>query len=179
MSDTLAESRLFLLYLFLRFPFALTNDQITGLALDSGIFNYFEVQESLIELTQSSLLELTDQHPPRYAVSEQGQRVLRIFEERLRPSWRQDAQRLTEKNMTRLERESTLRCDYEKKGPNEFWVTLRVVENDEDQMRLVLRADNERQASHLCKAWPLRGVDVYRDTIMTLGAPLDEGDTKL
>lgn len=179
MSDTLAESRLFLLYLFLRFPFALTNDQITGLALDSGIFNYFEVQESLIELSQSGLLELTDQHPPRYAVSKQGKSVFGIFEDRLRPSWRQDAQRLTEENMTRLERESTLRCDYEKKGSKEFWVTLRVVENDEDQMRLILRTDNERQAGHLCKVWPLRGVDAYRDIIMTLGASLDEEDTRL
>lgn len=179
MSDTLAESRLFLLHLFLRFPFALTNDQITGLALDSGIFNYFEVQESLIELNQSGLLELTDQHPPRYAVTDQGKRVFRIFEERLRPSWRQDAERLTEENMTKLERESTLRCDYQKQSPNEFWVTLRVVENDEDQMRLVLRTENERQAAHLCKVWPHRGVDVYRNTIMTLGASLDDTDTTL
>ena len=83
MSETQTLYKLIILYILNHVAFPLSNAQLSEFILDKEYTDYFTLQQSLFELTDSALIHPEKQHNTTlYHITEEGRTTLTYFEKK-------------------------------------------------------------------------------------------------
>ncbi len=164
-----AVNKLIVLHILDKIEMPLTNTQITNIVLENNIINYFALQESLAELTQSDLVKLEEtEQKVTFQPSEIGLKTINMFQNKIPNSVRTTLTEYIVKNKDRIKKESEIQADFSKKNEHEYIVNLRAIENDIVIIDLKLSVVSVKQAKFICEKWKSSSGKIYGQIMDTL-----------
>ena len=129
-----------ILELLHRSGFPLSNSQITSFFLDGDLTDYFTAQQ---------------------AISEEGQKTLSLFKEKITPALSKDINKYLKANSIAMKEENSYKATFFKADRGGYVVQLRISENDVPTMDLSFHVGSKEQAETLCNNWQVRSDEVY------------------
>ena len=139
------EIRILICYLLSSVSAPLTKDDILSIMQENGFANYFEVTDSLSELTANGNLLCSEDPVPLYTAPGQGKMVAAQLDKALPLSVREKAVAAALNLLARAKRERENKVEIEKISAG-YQVTCHVSGGEVELMRFTLYAPDEKQA---------------------------------
>ncbi|MCR1900289.1 DUF4364 family protein [Irregularibacter muris] len=168
-SDNLAENKLLVLYVLDQMKLPLSSGQINQIVLENSSINYFALQQYIDDLFQSKLVSKNhSQGKSYYSLTKQGKEILELFFKRLPENWCKEVNQYISEHRNSVLNESRLIASYTKKGDEEFWVQLKILENESVLMDLSISVASNQQAKDIVNNWKRHGEKIYGPIIQSL-----------
>ena len=168
-SQDLAVNKLLLLYILSKMEIHLTNSQITQIALENELMNYFSLQQFLSELTESKFLRsFTENSKECYTLTKKSMDVLEYFTSRIPSDLKEKIDAYILANKEEVLKETQVKASFSKLSTNEFVVSLKVLENETTLINLDLNVASNKQAKQICDNWKKNAPNIYGDIIKLL-----------
>lgn len=168
-SDNLAENKLMILYVMNQMKLPLSSSQITQIILENSSINYFDLQQYMDDLFQSNLISKNNsQGKSYYILTKQGKETLHLFLKRLPKKWCEEIDLYISSNGNSILNESHNIATYKKKGDGEFWVELKIIENQSIIIDLSTSVGTHQQAKDISDRWKKNGEKIYASIIESL-----------
>lgn len=161
--NPLADDKLSILYFINCLGIPLTNSQITRFFVENNLINYFDLQQSIIELIAGGLINNIETGTYDFlTLTPKGKDALAFFKKRICPSQRNIMELYAQENRGYLKKESQITADYKKINNKEYEVTCKVTEKDLTLMELKINLPNSNQAKIICENWRLRAPEIFK-----------------
>jgi len=168
-SLNLAENKLLLLYIFEKIKLPISNMQLTQIVLENNFINYFTLQQYIVELTTSNLLKnVNEQGKDRLTISEEGKKVLSLFQNRVSESKLEQLNDYIKNQISAIKKELTVTSDYTIENNNSYLVNLVASENNTTLIDIKVSVASNKQARELCYKWKHNSSDLYNKIIKLL-----------
>jgi len=165
----LAENKLLVLYIFSKLNFPISNIQVTQIVLENNFINYFTLQQYILELVSSDFLNYTKEtEKQRLFISNQGNRVLSLFQNRLSSNKKDILDDYLKKQTENIKKEIEVTAEYTLGKSDSFVVDLMVSENEIIIINLKLSVASNKQAKFLCAKWKENSSELYNKIINLL-----------
>ncbi len=162
MSETLTLYKLMLLYTLDRVSFPLSNGQLSEFMLDKEYTDYFTVQTALSELLEADFLQMrTVRNTTLYSITDEGERTLGFFKEKLSPEIREEIDTYLKEHRYELRSELDLPTASYPNGHGEYAARLRVMEKGTALLDLTLTVPTKEQADSICANWSGKSQQIY------------------
>ena len=177
-ADGLTLYKLIVLYMLDKVDFPLTNSQLSQFILDKGYTNYFNLQQAINELVDSSLIrpEII-RNTSHYHSTPAGVETLRLFEYKIPDAIKADIMEYFEENRYQLRNEVEILSEYYPAKKGEYTVNCIVKEKSSTLLEVKLNVVSEEQAVAICDNWKSNSSDVYTYLIHTLMFKKKETET--
>lgn len=163
------ENKLMLLYFLEQTGVALTNLQISRFIWESGLMNYFDMQQCLYELAEQMMIDYFKKpYGSFYEITPLGRETLSMFSKGIRLSSRNAIKAYADKNRDSLREETHFFAEYEKVAENRYIVHCRVIEQEHELFGLSLDVPTTAQAEAICRNWQSGATELYRHAMDTL-----------
>ena len=163
--------KLIVLYTLNRSAHPMTNAQLSNLFLDNDYTTYFNLQEVLSEMIETSLLETEiSNNVTYYHATERGQETLRYFSGDIPPAIREEISGYLKNHARQLRDDVQIHAWYKKTSGQDYIVHCRVQENDIPLIDLQLSVPSESSAQKLAENWKSRSQQIYESIIKQLSA---------
>lgn len=154
--------KLIVLEMLEKVDFELTNSQISSFILEEEYTDYFTIQQTLADMTESGLIEAkTIRNSTRYGITESGHETLEYFGGEISQAIREDIDSYFKKNKLQMRNDNAITADYYRNGNNEFTAQLRVKEKETVLVEISLTVPLEQQAALLCDNWKKKNEQIY------------------
>lgn len=154
--------KLIILEMLDKVDFELTNSQISAFILEEEYTDYFTVQETLADMTESGLLAAkTIRNSTRYGITESGKETLEYFGSDISQAIREDIEAYFKKNKLQMRNDNAITADYYRTVGNEFTAQLQVKEKEAILVEVSLTVPLEQQAIILCDNWKKKSQQIY------------------
>jgi DNA-binding PadR family transcriptional regulator len=151
-----------ILELLHRSGFPLSNSQITDFFLEGNLTDYFSAQQAISDDEEAGLIvSKTTHNSTTYAITEEGQKTLELFSEKISTALSKDINKYLKQNSITMKEENSYKATYFKADRGGFVVQLRITENDVPTMDLSFHVGTKEIAETLCNNWKVRSEDVY------------------
>ncbi len=165
-SLNLAENKLVLLYIIENINLPISNMQLTQIVLENNLLNYFTLQQYIVELVSSDLINIINyKNKDRLIMSDKGKEVLSLFKNRLPLSTIENINKYISEKMSIIKKELTVSADYTIENSNSYLVNLSASENDITLIDLKISVASNKQARELCYKWKNNASDLYNKII--------------
>jgi DNA-binding PadR family transcriptional regulator len=155
-----------ILELLHRSGFPLSNSQITDFFLEGNLTDYFSAQQAISDDEEAGLIvSKTTHNSTTYAITEEGQKTLELFSEKISTALSKDINKYLKQNSITMKEENSYKATYFKADRGGFVVQLRITENDVPTMDLSFHVGTKEMAETLCNNWKVRSEDVYEAVI--------------
>ncbi len=154
--------RVMILYMLDKVEYPLTGTQITNFITEKDYTNYFTVQETIADLRDSELILAEPTHNnTRYRLSEEGQRSLSYFSEKISPEIKEEIDAYFRQNDVKLKQETNVYADYYKAPGKGYQVCCRIKNREATVLELTLTVQTAEQAQAICDNWGKENENVY------------------
>ena len=161
--------KLIILYMLDRVTFPLSNAQLSEFILDKEYTDYFTLQQTIHELTESKLIRQEAVHKATlYHITEEGRTTLTYFVKKISSAIREDIDTFLSEHKYELRNEHSTPADYYRTTTGEFAAHCRVLERDSVLMDLTLTVPVEAQAKAICDHWKGKSQEIYATLIQSL-----------
>lgn len=168
-SLNLAENKLVLLYIIENIDLPISNIQLTQIVLENNLLNYFTLQQYIVELVSSDLINIINyKDKDRLIISDKGKEVLSLFKNRLPSTVIENIDGYIKSKISIIKKELTVFADYTIENSNSYLVNLSVAENDTTIIDLKVSVASNKQARELCYKWKNNASDLYNKIINAL-----------
>ncbi len=134
--------------------FSLTNAQITDFMLETGITNYFSVQEALHDLVNSGVVwEERTNSTTYYSFSKKAQETLSLFQEKISSNVREEIQSYLKDHRDHMQKQNAATSHYQASKQGDYLCTLRVQNEDGLVFSLSTRVPSKAMAEIICTNW--------------------------
>lgn len=162
MAEAQTLYKLIILTMLSRVDFPLTNAQISDFILTKEYTNYFTLQQVLSDLVETGLTEVhTVRNSSYYHLTDNGKETLNFFGHMVSSAIHEDMDKYFKDNAIALRDEISIRADYFPNNHEEYFVQLRVMENDAAVIDLTLSVPTESQANSMCNNWKKKNQKLY------------------
>ena len=169
MSETQTLYKLIVLYMLNRVTFPLSNAQLSEFILDKEYTDYFTLQQSLFELTDSGLIHPEKLHNTTlYHITEEGRTTLTYFETKISSAIREDIDTFLSEHKYKLRNERSTPASYYQTPTGEYAAHCRVLERESTLVDLTLTVPLEAQAKAICDHWRGKSKELYATLIQSL-----------
>lgn len=169
MSETQTLYKLIILYILNRVTFPLSNAQLSEFILDKEYTDYFTLQQTIFELTDSELIRSeTVRNTTLYHITDEGRTTLIYFENKISSAIREDIDTFLSEHKYELRNEHSAPADYYRTDTGEFAAHLKVLERDSVLIDLTLTVPAEAQAKAICSHWKDKSQEVYATLMQSL-----------
>jgi hypothetical protein len=152
----------------------LTNQQMTDFVLEHDIMNYFDLQQYLTDLVDSSMLEYSDSEGEHYyIITESGKNTLELFSDRVSQSLRRKINDSVDSKKKSFVIKTNITADYTKEDDNDYMVHLSVKEGIYTLMDIKVNVVSNKHAKTICDNWQKKAQYLYGDILNKL---LDSSD---
>ncbi len=163
-----SDIRLLLCYLLRSIGKPLSKETINEVMQEYGLANYFEVNQSLLELVGAgSISETAGQNTSYYEITVNGRRTAEMLESALPVTVREKAVNAALNLLAKAKREQENLVTVEKKD-GKYFVTCRILDNDTELMSVRLFVADELQAQTVREKFLQKPADVYQCLISRL-----------
>lgn len=161
--------KLIVLYALDRSAFPLTNAQLSNLFLDNDYTTYFNLQEVLSDMIETSLLETeTSNNTVLYRASDRGKETIRYFSGDIPPAIREEISAYLKSHAKQLRDTAQTTAEYRKSSGHDYTVHCRVQEGETTLIDLQLTVPTESSARTLAENWKSRSQEIYESVIKQL-----------
>ncbi len=162
MAEPNTTYRVMILYMLGKVEYPLTGTQITNFITEKEYTNYFTVQETIADLRDSGLILAESTHSnTRYRLSEEGQRSLSFFSEKISPEIKEDIDAYFRENDVKLKQETSVYADYFKASGDGYQVRCQIKNREASVLELTLTVQTVEQAQAVCANWNKENEEVY------------------
>lgn len=168
-SEQEVKKKLIILHTLAEFNVPLTNTQTTEFILEQDLMNYFELQQYLNDLVNTSMLEYSESEGDfYYLITENGKNSVEFFADRLSKSIRRKINDAIESKKKAIVTFTSIDADYEKLDDNEYVVHLTVEENQVKLIDMKLNMISNKHAKMVCDNWKKNAQFLYGDILALL-----------
>lgn len=161
--------KLIVLYALDKSAYPLTNAQISNLFLDNDYTTYFNLQEVLSDMLETSLLETElINNTTFYRTSARGEETIRYFSGDIPPAIRDEISSYLRNHAKQLRDNTQTTAEYRKTAGHDYLVHCRVQENDTPLIDLQLTVPTESSAQKLTENWKERSQQIYESVLKQL-----------
>lgn len=163
--------KLIVLYALDKSAYPLTNAQISNLFLDNNYTTYFNLQEVLSDMMETSLLETeTANGITCYRASSRGEETIRYFSGDIPPAIREEISAYLRSHAKQLRDKTQTTAAYRKTAGHDYLVHCRVMEGDAPLIDLQLTVPTESSAQKLTENWKERSQYIYESVLKQLSS---------
>ncbi len=167
--NSLTLYKLIILYILKLIDGPVTNAQISEFILGKGYTDYFTVQQSISELTETGMIKNEKvMNTSRCTMTDEGNQTLDIFMDKLTPGIKDDIKEYLRENGYAIKETNSIRCDYSKGNNEDYIVNLNVTEEKQPVIDIKIAVPSEDAAITLCTNWKEKSSDVYAQVLATL-----------
>ncbi len=167
--NDLAISKIILFYFMDKANIPLTSLQLTRHITLYDWINYFELQQIVVELTESKMLEqIITPDGIKYKMTDSGKEALSYFKNMLPINTKISMDDNMPKVIVELKKESAFVADYKKIADAQYMATCKIIENNILLMELSINVVTEKQAQNICNNWANTGSEMYKSVVNML-----------
>ena len=157
------------LYMLNRCSVPLSKSQIYDFVLDQEYTTFMTLQEVFSELVSTGLISENVMANRTYLeLTEEGDKALSLFENRINPAIRQQIDQYLKDNDMKIRDESSITGDYLKTAENEFTVRLSAKDNNRPLMDISFAVPTDDMAGHVLDKWQQKNKEIYKYLMETL-----------
>lgn len=162
MAEAFKLYKLIILYMLNKVDFPLTNSQISEFILDEGYTNYFTLQQTISELTDSGFIREESTHSRTfYHLTEEGSETVHFFKNDISPAIQEDIDTFLQKKKYELKNEVSVKSDYYQNSNGEYSVRCQVIEQGSPLIDLLITVPTEDEAETVSNNWVKKNQEVY------------------
>lgn len=162
MAESFKLYKLIILYMLSKVDFPLTNSQISEFILDEGYTNYFTLQQSISELTDSGFIREESTHSRTfYHLTEDGYETIQFFKNDISPAIQDDIDTFLKKKRYELKNEVSVKADYFQNPNREYSVRCQVIEQGSPLIDLTVTVPTEDEAETIANNWTKKNQEIY------------------
>lgn len=164
-----AENKILLLYFIKHIRIPISNMQLTRIMLENRFMNYFLLQQGLHELINDSLVNSeTRDSIDYYTLSEQGEKMLEMFEDILPAGIKARIREIVEVIRPAVRQEASVIAEYTLENENEYEVRCKIVEDFRPLIDIRLSVGSRDDARLICNNWKAQAKEIYPQVIGVL-----------
>jgi predicted transcriptional regulator len=165
----LSLNKLIILFMLNNIKLPMTNTQLSDFILSKEYTNYFSLQQSLSELTDTDLVRTEEvQNSTRYFITDSGKKTLFYFENRVPDSIKEEIIEFLKKNKYKLRNEVEITAEYIPEINGEYTIHCLAKENDTVLIELKFNVISKEQALEMCANWKKNSHDIYSKILSEL-----------
>ena len=167
--DTLAESKVLILYILNSVKKAITNNALYKIVLSVLDMNYFYFQQFLLDLVNSDFVltfEKESQH--MYLITDKGIRTLELTEDILPGILKLQVDTNLKYTLENVNEENSIVAEYTPINENYYNVTCRIMENNECLFEVKTFAGSREQAKQIVENWKKHAGTMYPNLLEIL-----------
>lgn len=168
-SDQQLKFKIIILYSINHFSVPLTNQQLTDFVLEHDVMNYFDLQQFLTDLVETSMLEYSMSEGEKYyIITESGKNTLELFSDRVSQSLRRTINDSIDMKKKSFVIKTNITADYYKEDDNDYIVHLSVKEGIYTLMDIKVNVVSNKDAKLICENWEKKAQHLYGDILNKL-----------
>jgi len=168
-SDQQLKFKIIILYTINHFSVPLTNQQLTDFVLEHAIMNFFDLQQFLTDLVDTSMLEYSMSEGEKYyIITESGRNILDLFSDRVSQSLRRTINDSIDMKKKSFVIKTNITADYYKEDDNDYIVHLTVKEGIYTLMDIKVNVVSNKDAKLICENWEKKAQHLYGDILNKL-----------
>ena len=161
--------KIIILYIINHFSVPLTNQQLTDFILEHDILNFFDLQQYLTDLVETSMLEYSSSEGEKYyIITESGKNTLELFSDRVSQSLRRTINDSIDMKKKSFVIKTNISADYYKEDDNDYIVHLAVKEGIYTLMDIKVNVVSNKHAKQICENWQKKAQYLYGDILNKL-----------
>jgi predicted transcriptional regulator len=168
-SDQELKAKITLLHLIDQFSVPLTNQQLTDFIMEQELMNYFDLQQYLTDLVETSMLEYsTSEGDDYYIITESGRGTLSLFSDRVSQTLRRKINDSIDTKKKSFVIKTNVSAEYYKEDDNDYVVQLTVKEGIYTLMDIKVNVVTTEHAKQICENWEKKAQYLYADILNKL-----------
>lgn len=176
--ETLAESKVLILYILNSIKKAITNTALYKIVLSAIDMNYFYFQQFLLDLVKSDFVLTYDKEEQHmYLITEKGIRTLELTEDILPGILKLQIDTNLKYTLENENEENSIVAEYTPVNENYYNVTCKIMENNECLFEVKTFAGSREQAKNIVNNWKRHAGTMYPNLLEILTQ--DFGDEPL
>ena len=169
MAEAYKLYKLIILYMLDKIDFPLTNSQISEFILNEGYTNYFTLQQTLSELSESGFIHEECTHSRTfYHLTEEGAQTLKFFKNDISTAIQEDIDTFLTQKKYELKNEVSVKSDYYQNSNGDYSVRCQVLEQGSPIIDLTVTAPTESEAQTISNNWGRKNQEIYAAIMSSL-----------
>lgn len=183
--ETLAESKVLILYILNSIKKAITNTALYKIVLSAIDMNYFYFQQFLLDLVKSDFVLTYDKEEQHmYLITEKGIRTLELTEDILPGILKLQIDTNLKYTLENENEENSIVAEYTPVNENYYNVTCKIMENNECLFEVKTFAGSREQAKNIVNNWKRHAGTMYPNLLEILtqdfgDEPLEEEEKEI
>lgn len=175
--ETLAESKVLILYILSSLNKAITNTALYKIVLSVLDMNYFYYQQFLLDLVKSEfVINYSTEGNSMYIITEKGIRTLELTEDILPGIIKLQVDTNLKYALENDDEENSITAEYTPVNENYYNVTCKIMENNETLFEVKTFAGSREQAKHIVENWKRHAGTMYPNLLEILTQEFHEDD---
>ena len=167
--ETLAESKVLILYILSSLKKAITNNALYKIVLSVFDMNYFYYQQFLLDLIKSEfVINYSTEENSMYIITEKGIRTLELTEDILPGIIKLQVDTTLKYSLDNVDEENSITAEYTPINENYYNVTCRIMENNECLFEVKTFAGSREQAKQIVENWKKHAGIMYPNLLEIL-----------
>ena len=160
--ETLAESKVLILYILSNVKKAITNNALYKIVLSVIDMNYFYFQQFLLDLVKSDFILTYDKEEQQmYLITEKGLRTLELTEDILPGIIKLQVDTNLKYALEDVNEENSIVAEYTPVNENYYNVTCKIMENNDCLFEVKTFAGSREQAKQIVENWKKHAGTIY------------------
>ena len=167
--ETLAESKVLILYILKNVKKAITNNALYKIVLSVMDMNYFYFQQFLLDLIKSDFVfSYTQEEQQMYLITENGLKTLELTEDLLPGIIKLQTDTNLKYTLDHVDEENSVVAEYTPINENYYNVTCKIMENNECLFEVKTFAGSREQAKQIVGNWKRHAGTMYPNLLEIL-----------
>ena len=160
--ETLAESKVLILYILNNINKAITNNALYKIVLSVVDMNYFYFQQFLLDLVKSEfVISYTHENTEMYIINDKGVKTLELTEDILPGILKLQVDTNLKYALDNVDEENSIIAEYTPVNENYYNVTCKIMENNECLFEVKTFAGSREQAKQIVENWKIHAGTMY------------------
>lgn len=159
------EDKLIILYVLHKIKTGLSREQIAFIIIQNLQIAYISVQMTIDDLIHEHFIHDAD---GRLTITPEGSKMIAQLGDHITPFTRDMLDAFITENRDEITRKTRTAATYTEVSPNDFQVTLSLLENNISLMNVTVSCPDKEQALALCDNWRAHTQEIYAKIMQAL-----------
>lgn len=177
--ETLAESKVLILYILSNLKRAITNNALYKIVLSVLDMNYFYYQQFLLDLVKGEfVINYSTEESSMYIITEKGIRTLELTEDILPGIIKLQVDTTLRYSLENVDEENSITAEYTPINENYYNVTCKIMENNECLFEVKTFAGSREQAKQIVENWKKHAGIMYPNLLEILTQKFEDNSSE-
>lgn len=176
-NETLASSKVLILYILDKLEKPVSNDELFQLVLSTQDMNYFYFQQFLLDLLENKYITFfkeTSNSEEVYSITPSGKETLELTKDLVPGIIKLKVDSTLKSELKEIEEEVSIISEFTPEDDGAYTVSCKVVENNKTIFEVSMYAASREQAKFISDNWKQNAIDIYPKIINILTKPNQE-----